>query len=120
MSDIDPKAVALARKNVAANGVDGITILQSDGFKTLRETDFTQIIVNPPYHADFSVPKHFIEKGFNRLRIGGRMVMVTKREGWYKNKLAAIFGGVRVTPREGYFIFHAEKRRAMYYKNCGR
>ncbi len=31
---------------------------------------------------------------------GGKMVMVTKRALWYKNKLSAIFGGVRTTSVE--------------------
>ena len=30
--------------------------------------------------------KHFIEKGFNRLAIGGKMVMVTKRRDWYRGQ----------------------------------
>jgi len=50
----------------------------------LRATGFTKILCNPPYHTDFSVAKHFIEKGFNRLAIGGAMWMVTKAfEGYY-------------------------------------
>ena len=31
---------------------------------------FDWILSNPPYHTDFSVPKRFIEKGFNRLKVG--------------------------------------------------
>ena len=69
---------------------------------------------NPPYHADFSVPKAFIEKGFNRLQIGGKMVMVTKRKEWYKNKLISIFGGVSITEIDGYYVFISEKRSADY------
>lgn len=30
-------------------------------------------------HTDFSVPKHFIEVGFKKLVIGGKLIMVTKR-----------------------------------------
>ena len=58
--------------------------------------------------------KKFIEKGFNRLRVGGRMLMVTKRRDWYLNKLRAIFGGVRVREIDGYFVFVAEKRGTQY------
>ena len=38
------------------------------------------------------------------------MVMVTKRLDWYKNKLTAIFGGVRVSRVDGYYVLTAEKR----------
>ena len=115
MSDIDPRAVALARQNAERNGAGGVKIIESDGFRAMDETGFNWILCNPPYHADFSVPKHFIEKGFNRLVIGGRMVMVTKRKLWYKNKLTALFGGVRVAEDEGYFVFTAEKRTKNYH-----
>ena len=114
MSDIDATSVALSTKNAAMNGVGGIKVILSDGFKDIRDSNFTLILSNPPYQVDFSVPKHFIEKGFNRLTIGGKMLMVTKRELWYKNKLTAIFGGVNITNIGGYHVFCAEKRRMNY------
>ena len=116
MSDIDPVALEYAKKNAHSNGVGDVRIIESDGFNNIDMTGFTQILVNPPYHADFSVPKHFIEKGFNRLAIGGTMHMVTKRKDWYKNKFASIFGGVRVDASDGYFVFSAQKRRMKYAK----
>ncbi|NCU26429.1 methyltransferase, partial [Candidatus Nomurabacteria bacterium] len=75
---------------------------------------YTLILSNPPYHTDFSVAKHFIEKGFNRLVLGGRMVMVTKRRDWYRNKFIAVFGGVSIREKDGYFVFAAEKRSSSY------
>jgi len=33
-----------------------------------------------------SVLKHFIEVGFKKLAVGGKLVMVTKRLVWYKKK----------------------------------
>jgi 16S rRNA (guanine1207-N2)-methyltransferase len=117
MCDIDPAAVSCARENAELNDVAGIKIIESDGFKGLDETGFTIILSNPPYHTDFSVAKHFIEKGFNRLIVGGRFLMVTKRRDWYKNKITAIFGGVKVFDEEDYFVFAAEKR-SMRYANA--
>jgi 16S rRNA (guanine1207-N2)-methyltransferase len=76
----------------------------------LDETGFDCILSNPPYHTDFSVAKRFIEKGFNRLKPGGRMYMVTKRKEWYKNKFISVFGGVRIYEIDGYYVFEAEKR----------
>lgn len=116
MSDIDENAVALAKENAKINDVEGIKILLSDGFKNIEDKDFTLILSNPPYHADFSVPKHFIEKGFNRLKIGGKMYMVTKRKEWYKNKLISIFGGVKIKEIDGYYVFMAEKKQTKYAK----
>lgn len=86
LTDIDPAAVAVAARNLKTNDVAGATAVVSDGFAALTETGFTKILSNPPYHVDFSVPKTFIEKGFNRLAIGGSLFMVTKRDAWYRNK----------------------------------
>lgn len=116
MVDIDEEAVELSLKNSSLNNVQ-VKTLKSDGFTNLDEKDFTLILSNPPYHTDFSVARTFIEKGFNRLRIGGRMYMVTKRKGWYKNKLTAIFGGVKIWEINGYFVFMSIKKSSAYAKS---
>jgi 16S rRNA (guanine1207-N2)-methyltransferase len=117
MIDNDDGAVKFSRMNAELNGVGDVAVVKSDGFRDFHETGFSLVLSNPPYHSDFSVPKHFIEKGFNRLRLGGRMMMVTHRLPWYKNKLSSVFGGVRVDEDNGFFIFTAEKR-SMTYANA--
>lgn len=117
MVDIDQEAVLYSMKNAGRNGVEGVCIIRSDGFDSLNETSFDLILSNPPYHADFTVAKKFIEKGFNRLKIGGRMFMVTKRREWYKNKFISVFGGVKIHETDGYFVFEAEKRSEKYAGN---
>ena len=114
MCDIDPLAVEIAARNAARNGVARAKTVLSDGFSALEDTGFDLILSNPPYQSDFSVAKGFIEKGFNRLKLGGRLVMVTKRREWYRNRMIAIFGGVRIREVDGYFVFEAEKRDARY------
>lgn len=111
MCDISESAVKQAKINAKLNNVPNIDIKISDGFENIQYNDFTLIISNPPYHTDFSVPKHFIEVGFKRLALGGKMIMVTKRLDWYKNKLTSVFGGVRVLEINGYYVFMSEKRR---------
>lgn len=110
MCDISESAVKQAKINAELNGVPDIDIKISDGFSEIADNDFTLILSNPPYHADFSVPKHFIEVGFKKLAVGGKMVMVTKRLDWYKNKLTSVFGGVMVREIDGYYVFISEKR----------
>ncbi len=116
LTDNDPVAVRLAEANLRANGLHGggATVVLSDGFANLEETGFTKILSHPPYHADFSVAKHFIEKGFNRLVLGGVLYMVTKRETWYREKFRSIFGGVRIHHIGGYLVFEAQRRRHDY------
>jgi 16S rRNA (guanine1207-N2)-methyltransferase len=119
MSDVYENAIKLSIDNSELNDVKPFIFL-SDGFKSITEKDFTLILSNPPYHTDFSVAKEFIEKGFNRLSLGGRMIMVTKRREWYKNKLGSIFGGCRIIEKDGYNVFIAEKRDYAYAKVKGK
>lgn len=127
MCDISEIAVNLAKRNAELNGVPNIDTRISNGLDNIIENDFTLILSNPPYHTDFSVAKHFIESGFKKLKIGGRMVMVTKRLEWYRNKLSSVFGGVKVQELNGYYVFIAEKdvhiskrkkRAISCQKNC--
>jgi len=112
--DKDPAAVEIARANLAANDASAATVVLSDGFRSFFETGFDKILCNPPYQADFAVPKHFIEKGFNRLMVGGTLFMVTKRALWYRNKITSVFGGVKVREVDGYFVFEATRKTTQY------
>lgn len=114
MCDISAEAVGTAAQNAAQNGVPNTKCVRSDGFDALDDVDFSYILCNPPYHSDFAVAKRFIEKGFNRLRMGGKLVMVVKRRLWYQNKITAIFGGARVAEKDGYFVITGEKRSMRY------
>lgn len=110
MTDVLPIAAETAQQNAIKNNVPDITVLCGNAYENIRDTDFTLILSNPPYHTDFSVARSFIEGAYRHLATGGRMVMVTKRHLWYKNKLTSVFGGVKVTQTDGYYVFISEKR----------
>lgn len=116
MTDVDPAAVRISRENAEINGMEGIHIVQGEALEAVDASGFHWILTNPPYQSDFAVARVFIEKSFNRLTLGGRLVMVTKRRDWYRNKLIAIFGGVHIDEVDGYFVFTAEKRSTAYSK----
>jgi 16S rRNA (guanine1207-N2)-methyltransferase len=102
MIDSDPVAIEYARQNAELNGTPNVNVLVSNGFSDLQETHFTKILCNPPYHADFSVPK--------RLIIGGQLFMVTKYLDWYEKKLKSIFGSVKTCQINDYNVFIATKK----------
>ncbi len=116
LCDISECAVRQAKINAELNHLSGLDIRLSDGFSHVPEEDFTLILSNPPYHADFSTARRFIEGAFKKLAVGGRIIMVTKRREWYKNKLISTFGGVRIQEINGYYVFIAEKRSGMVRK----
>lgn len=110
LTDVSEEAVRLAAENAERNGVGALSVRQGSAYESVPESGFSLILSNPPYHTDFSVPKEFIETGYHKLREGGRLLLVTKRLEWYRNKMASVFGGVRVTERDGYYVFLSEKR----------
>ena len=110
MCDIDPVAVEYARKNLQLNQITNANVIQSNAYENIEQKNFTLILSNPPYHADFSVPKEFIEKGYRKLVPNGRMLMVTKRLEWYKRKFIAVFGGVKIFRCDDYFVFMGIKK----------
>ena len=110
MSDVNAAALKVASENVALNNLEKIQIVHSDGFDNIHDVDFTLILSNPPYHTDFSVAKSFIEGSYKHLKMGGWLVMVTKRFEWYRNKIHSVFGGVNWIESSGYYVFMAQKR----------
>ena len=114
MTDVDLAAAALARENALRNGVPAARVYAGDALSAVPDPVFDRILTNPPYQADFSVAKRFILKSFNRLALGGRLYMVTKRRAWYENKLRSAFGGALVHEVDGYFVFEAERRTLKY------
>ncbi|MFZ4846754.1 class I SAM-dependent methyltransferase [Enterococcus casseliflavus] len=109
MTDISANAIGLTTKNAQRNEVAPEIVL-SEGFKEISDKTFDVILSNPPYHVDFSVPKEFIEQAYRQLALNGKLYMVTKRRKWYENKIRSVFGYVKVTEIEGYYVFYAEKR----------
>ncbi len=50
-TDINPRAVALARINIALNGVDNIDVREGDLFAAVADEQFDLIAAHPPYVA---------------------------------------------------------------------
>ena len=110
LTDVLQTAADTAIQNAIKNNVPAVTVLCGNAYENVKDTDFTLILSNPPYHTDFSVAKSFIEGAYRHLAAGGRIAMVTKRSDWYKNKLTSVFGGVKVIESDGYYVFISEKR----------
>jgi len=117
MSDISEEALVLTSANLVRNGLNDVRVVKSNGLKEIPDKDFTLILSNPPYHADFSVAKAFIEDGYKHLLPDGKLIMVTKRLTWYRNKITSVFGGVKVFEKDGYYVFVSEKRKEQRHKD---
>jgi len=91
-TDINPRAVALARHNAQLNDIDGFDVRLGDGYAPVRGRSFDLIIANPPfvaspyatgpsYHAGGATGDRVLRRiiaGFDRhLRPGGRAFAIS-------------------------------------------
>jgi len=71
---------------------------------------FDLVLTNPPYHADYGVPRSFLEFAGRRLNDDGWIMIVIKKPQWYIKKMRTVFGGCKIMERDGYYILAAQKR----------
>lgn len=98
MVDINARAVELARRAAALNGIGNACILQGDGFDALPpDLRFRAIFTNPPYRAGSAVVFKMIEESARRLEVGGTFACVGRtRQGakTVKRRIEECFGNV--------------------------
>ena len=78
MTDINTRAVDLARRNLAENGVRA-TVLQGDGFDPV-EGLFDAIVTNPPIRAGKAVIYGLFERARSFLKPGGALYLVIRKQ----------------------------------------
>ena len=78
MTDINSRAVGLARRNLAENGVSA-TVLQGDGFAAV-EGRFDAIVTNPPIRAGKAVIYGLFARAREFLRPGGALYVVIRKQ----------------------------------------
>jgi len=109
LSDINDRAVELAKKNAEINGVKA-KIIKSDGFENISE-NFDTIILNPPIHAGKSVVHGIYQSAHEHLNNGGAFyIVIQKKHGAlsHKKKLEEIFGAENcftLYSKKGFYVF---------------
>lgn len=115
LSDLNGRALDLARRNAAQNGVRYAEFLQSDGFERIPGT-FSLVATNPPIRAGKPTVHRFFQGAWERLRPGGRLyVVIRKQQGApsARRTLEALFGNCRLLDRDaGYHVLVCEKTHA--------
>ncbi|AJY75262.1 class I SAM-dependent methyltransferase [Paenibacillus beijingensis] len=111
--DINERAIELAAGNAKRNGIDNVTVRQSDLYEAVRGQQFDVILTNPPIRAGKAVVHRIFEEGYDLLRPGGSMwVVIQKKQGApsAEAKLEAVFGTVEEIGKDkGYRILKAVK-----------
>ena len=78
MSDVNERALELARKNAAANGVRAETA-QSDGLENV-DGSFDYILTNPPIRAGKQVIYRLFAESAQKLTENGALYLVIRRQ----------------------------------------
>jgi 16S rRNA (guanine1207-N2)-methyltransferase len=105
--DSNVRAVALTEINARANGVEQFQAVASAHGEGLPEASFDVVLANPPYYAQSSIARLFVERARVLLRPGGRLYLVTKQLEQVEPIVAEQFGQAEVWERRGYFILSA-------------
>lgn len=109
LSDINSRAVELAKKNAEINGVKA-EIIQSDGFEKISGS-FDTIILNPPIHAGKLVVYDIYQNAYKYLNKNGAFyIIIQKKHGAlsHKQKLEEIFGienCLALYSKKGFYVF---------------
>ena len=109
MTDINSRAVELARRNLAANGVKA-EVVQGDGFQSVAG-DFDAIVTNPPIRAGKAVIYGLFAQARDRLRPGGALYLVIRKQQGAPSALKylrEIYAGAEVIERgSGFHVIRA-------------
>ncbi|MBP2016906.1 16S rRNA (guanine1207-N2)-methyltransferase [Symbiobacterium terraclitae] len=113
MVDVNERAVELARRNLAANGITNAEVRLGDGLAAVQGIAFDAILTNPPIRAGKATVYRLLEEAHAALKPGGSLwVVIQTKQGApsMKRKLAELFGNVTDVDRKaGYHVFAARR-----------
>lgn len=108
MTDINRRAVKLAKMNIELNQVFDITARHNDLFQNIKEK-FNTILVNPPQTAGKKLCFKIIEQSKEHLREKGLLQLVARHNKGGKTlekKMKDVFGNVKeIVKKSGYRVY---------------
>ena len=112
MSDINERAVMLAKKNIKLNNIKS-DIYQGNLYDKIKKNDFDVVLSNPPQTAGKEVCFKLIEESKNYLKNNGSLQLVARHNKGGKTlskKMEEVFGNVKVIAKEaGYWVYLSVK-----------
>jgi len=114
MSDINKRAVMLAKMNCKLNNVE-TEIYQGNLYEKIKQNDFDVILSNPPQTAGKEICFQLIEQSKNHLKNGGNLQLVARHNKGGKTlsrKMEEVFGNVKVIAKKaGYWAYMSVKEK---------
>ena len=114
MTDVNERAVALARTNIAANGIDNAEVRLGNLYEPVADMAFDHIVCNPPIRAGRGVVDRILSEAPAHLLEGGSLWLVARtRQGAdsLRHRMAATFGAADIVKRgSGFKVLRTTKR----------
>lgn len=106
--DSDTRAIECTRRGAMLNGLANVTV-ELNAFGGYEGSGMYDLVVtNPPYYADFQIAARMVDAAEVSLRLGGRMLVVTKAPEWYEEYLATRrWRGAQIAASKRYSIVAA-------------
>ncbi len=109
MSDVNRRALMLAKKNSDIHGAKNIKIVFSDGFKKLSDYCFDTVLLNPPQHAGKKLCNELIEDSLHYLKKKGTLQLVARHNkggSQFEKKMKEVFGNCKaLVKKSGYRVY---------------
>ncbi|MHA1144694.1 MAG: class I SAM-dependent methyltransferase [Candidatus Helarchaeota archaeon] len=112
MTEINERAVWLAKENVRRSGVKNAAVLKSNFYNSIKETDFDLIISNPPLKLGHDPIFMFISESYKFLAQGGSLqLVIRKNHVRIISHVSDVFSDVKVlASKKGYKVISARKK----------
>jgi len=92
MVDVNERAVELARRNLAANGIKNAQVLVSHGLAALQGLSFDWVLSNPPIRAGKKVVYPLLAEAYQALKPAGCLLVVIRTKQGAKSLQAYLEG----------------------------
>jgi len=113
LTDVNERAVALARANVAANGIRNAEVRLGDLYAPVADVFFDHILCNPPIRAGREVVDRIIAEAPSHLLEGGHLwIVVRTRQGAssVQSRMVQAFGNAAVVKRgSGFKVLRSDR-----------
>jgi 16S rRNA (guanine1207-N2)-methyltransferase len=113
MCDVNKRALHLAEKNAAENGVsNSVKVIESDIYQNITDI-YDLIITNPPIRAGKNVVYGILDGARDRLKAKGELWFVIRKDQGAKSTIKHVeenYDVEIVTKSKGFYIVKATKR----------
>lgn len=103
--DSNVRAIALAERNAQAAGLTHFRTYATAAVDGPEERSFDVVLANPPYYANGSIARLFMERSRAMLKPQGRFYLVSRQIDAIYGDLEEVFGHIEIMEHRGYFIF---------------